>query len=386
MSVYRDKRSRYWQFEFQIQRRRFYGSTERHDELEAREVEKEKRREALAQLERERAEQRAPLTLGRACDRWWNEHGQHLADAKIKSALDKIAKILGRDTPLHDIIDDRVSHLVAERRKDTRRDSTVMERGRKRILKRAITPTTVNRTIDLLRRVMRRAKENWNAYLPNEPTWKKHRLKEIKRPVREISATEEQALDAAEDFDYAELRRFAIITGLRRRELLITWSQVDFDLATIQVQVKGGGWRTIPLTREAYAMLWRRRGHHPEFVFTTKSKRNWKNWRDPDDRRMKGERHPITYDGFGSHKDRAWQKAGVKARIHDLRHTTGMRTLRKTRNLRVVQELLGHTDIKTTATFYTAANVEDLRQAMEETNGARDVTPAPAKLVDKSGE
>lgn len=386
MAIYRDKRSQYWQYEFQIQRRRFYGSTERNDELEARQVEAEKKRDARAQLERERAEQRAPLTLGRACDRWWNEHGQHLADKKIKSALDKIVKILGRNTDLHVITDDTVSHLVAERRKDTRRDSTVIERGRAKILTRAITATTVNRTIDLLRRVMRRAKENWNAYLPNEPTWKKHRLKETKRPVREISPVEETALDAAEDLDYAELRRFAIITGLRRRELLITWPQVDFELATIQVQVKGGTWRTIPLTREAYAILWRRRGHHAEFVFTTKAQRNWKNWRNPNDRRMKGDRHPITYEGLGSHKDRTWAKAGVKARIHDLRHTTGMRTLRKTRNLRVVQELLGHTDIKTTATFYTAANVEDLRQAMEETNGARDVTPAPAKLVDKSGE
>jgi len=385
MSVYRDKRSRFFQYEFQIQRRRFYGSTQRDNELEAREVEKEMRRDAVAQLERERAEQRAPLTLQRACDRWWSEHGQHLADQKIRSALDRIVEILGPKTQLHEIIDDTVSRLVAERRKDTRRDSTVIERGRAKIIRRPITATTVNRTIDLLRRVMRRAKENWNAYLPNEPTWKKHRLKETRRPVREISAAEEQALDAAEDFDYAELRRFAIITGLRRREMLITWPQVDFENATIQVQVKGGGWRTIPLTREAYAMLWRRRGHHAEFVFTTRAQRNWKNWRDPNDRRMKGERHPITYEGFGSHKDRVWTKAGVKARIHDLRHTTGMRTLRKTRNLRVVQELLGHTDIKTTSIFYTAATVDDVRQAMEETHGAREIARA-ANLIDKRGD
>lgn len=386
MSVYRDKRSQFFQYEFQIQRRRFYGSTERNDELEARAVEAEKRREATAQLERERTEQRAPLTLGRATARWWAEHGQHLANDGSRATLDRIVEILGDRTQLQDIIDDSVSRLVAERRKDTRRDSTAIEKGRKKIITRPITPTTVNRTIDLLRRVMRRARENWNAYLPNEPTWKKHRLKEIKRPVREISAAEEQALDAAEDFDYAELRRFAIITGLRRREMLITWPQVDFDLATVQVRVKGGTWRTIPLTREAYAILWRRRGHHAESVFTTRAQRNWKNWRDPADRRMKGERHPITYEGLGSHKDRTWSKAGVKARIHDLRHTTGMRTLRKTRNLRVVQELLGHTDIKTTATFYTAATVEDVREAMEETHGARDVAPALAKLIEGKGE
>lgn len=203
--------------------------------------------------------------------------------------------------------------------------------------------------------------------------------------VREISKAEEQALDAAENADYAELRRFAIITGLRRREMLITWPQVDFELAIVKVRVKGGAWRAIPLTREAYAMLWRRRDHHPTAVFTTKAQRNWKNWRKPDDRRMKGERHPITYEGLGSHKDRAWAKAGVKARIHDLRHTTGMRTLRKTGNLRIVQSLLGHTDIKTTATFYTDALVDDVRAAMEETHDAREI-PATPKLIEGGGE
>jgi integrase len=380
MSIYRDKRSQYWQYEFQIQRRRFYGSTERNDELEARAIEDAKKREARAQIERDLAERRAPLTLGRAVERWWDEHGRGLAEAKsCRATLDRIVAIIGAKTQLHDIIDDTASRMVAERRKDTRRDSTVVERGRAKIIYRPITATTVNRTLDLLRRVMRRAKENWNASLPNEPVWKKHRLKETRRQVREISPAEEAALDGAEDHDYAELRRFAIITGLRRREMLITWPQVDFDLAVVNVRVKGGEWRAVPLTRETYAILWRRRGHHPTFVFTTQAKRNWRSGRNRDDRRMKGERHPITYDGLGSHKSRSWSKAGVKARIHDLRHTTGMRTLRKTRNLRVVQELLGHTDIKTTATFYTTALVDDVRAAMEETNGTRGAAGAGRK-------
>jgi site-specific recombinase XerD len=49
-----------------------------------------------------------------------------------------------------------------------------------------------------------------------------------------------------------------------------------------------------------------------------------------------------------------------------MRHTTVIRTLRKTRNLKAVQKLLGHTDIRATAQFYTDALVEDLRQAMAE--------------------
>ena len=92
--------------------------------------------------------------------------------------------------------------------------------------------------------------------------------------------------------------------------------------------------------------------------------------------RIKGQRYPITYYGMGSNK-RKWKKAGVIARIHDLRHTAGMRTLRRTKNLRVVQELLGHTEIKTTATFYTAALVDDLRDAMEETTPREIKAPNP---------
>ncbi|MET4023803.1 tyrosine-type recombinase/integrase [Bradyrhizobium sp. S3.2.12] len=99
---------------------------------------------------------------------------------------------------------------------------------------------------------------------------------------------------------------------------------------------------------------------------------------------MKGDRHPNTYYGIGSNK-RKWKKAGVDARIHDLRHTTGMRTLRKTGNLRVVQKILGHTDIAITAKFYTDATVEDMRAAMEAT-APRTVEQIPPKAIEKKGD
>ncbi len=375
MSVYRDKRSQYWQYEFQIKGHRFYGSTRADDEREAREIEAEKKREARAQIDRWIAEQRAPLTLGRAAERWWNEWGQHLGDTKIKAALDRLVEIMGSRTLLHAINDDAVSRMIEERRKDTRRDSTILENGRDKILYRPIKPATVNRTLDLLRRVMIRARDNWSAAITRMPLWKKHRLPEKKGRVREISHAEEETLDLVESFDHAEMRRFAIITGLRLKNLFLTWPQVDFEHATFTVMTKTGP-RTLPLSREAYAMLWRRRGHHPEFVWTSVCVKKWRNPHNPKDIRIVGQRYPITYYGFESQKDRSWKKAGVKARIHDLRHTNGMRTLRKTRNLRLVQEQLGHATIKTTAEFYTHATVEDIRLAMEETHSGRRQSPA----------
>ncbi|HEX7883049.1 MAG TPA: site-specific integrase, partial [Afipia sp.] len=375
-------------FDFEIEGYRFSGSTKLRDERDAQAFEDARRAEARDLVDRLNAEGRGPLRLKQACDRWWSEHGQHLADQKIKSALDRIVEILGAKTYLHTITDDDVSRLVDQRRQDRRRDRTVVENGKRKILYRLITSTTVNRTLDLLRRVMRRAKENWNAVIIREPVWKKHRLKQKKRPVRELLPSEETAIDQVESLDYAELRRFAIITGLRRQNLLLTWTQVNFELGTISVMTKGGTPRIIPLSREAYAILWRRRGHHPEFVFTYKAQRTWKN-RTRLGRKLgdivKGQRYPITATGFASNKKRNWTKAGVDARIHDLRHTTGMRTLRATGNLRIVQKQLGHSTVAITSEFYTDATLEDLRAAMEATAAHRPAAPAAPKAAESKG-
>jgi integrase len=372
MSLYRHKRSPYWQYDFSIRGRNFSGSTRLADEDEAAKFESRKKDEARCIVDAEIRTNSSPMTIGRACERWWNEHGNDLNDPSTKTALDWLVTAIGPRTPLHEISNDLVSRVVQARKSDRRRAGSD---GDGKQLYRPIKAITVNKTtISLLRRVMRRARENWNVTLPNEPTWSKHRLKETRRPVRELSAGEEATLDAIETPAYAVLRRFAIITGLRRRNVLLTWSQVDFEAGVIRIISKGGVPRTLPLSREAYAILWAQRGHHPEFVFTYICR---KTRRIPKLRqllRLKGQRYPITYSGFGSNK-RNWIKAGVDARIHDLRHTTGMRTLRATGNLRVVQKILGHADIAITAKFYTDATLEDMRGAMETTAAAEPAAP-----------
>lgn len=373
MSVYRDPRSPFWQFDFQRRGLRFSGSTGLTDKRDAEKFEDAEKAKAKILIDRIEASASGPLTIERACGRWWNEHGRHLNDPAIKSRLDWIVAQVGARTPLHAITDDTVARLVEARRLDVKRSGADQD-GRP--LYREITANTVNKTtIVLLRRVLRRARDNWNATILREPVWKNHFLKETRRAVRELSAAEDLALDQVERHDYARLREFAEITGLRRGNLLLTWTQVNFEQATVAVVTKGGIPRILPLTRRAYEILWSRRGHHPEFVFTYVAQRT-KKIPKGGALRIKGQRYPVTYSGFGSQKQRSWQKAGVDARIHDLRHTTGMRTLRATGNLRLVQKLLGHTDIAITAKFYTDATLEDLRAGMETT-----ATAAPAPLL-----
>lgn len=375
MSIYRGKRSPFWQFDFEIGGYRFSGSTklaDKHDAATFEKNEKIKARVIVADIIRTNS---APLTIGNACSRWWSEHGQHLNDPDLEARLAWLAAALGPATPLHAITNDTVSRLVELRRRDVRKAGRT-DKGKQ--LYRPITARTVNKTtVSLLRRVLRRARENWNATLPNEPTWKKHWLKETKRPIRELMPSEETRLDAIEDSDFADVRRFAIITGLRRGNVLLKKSQVNFEQATIAIIGKGGIPRILPLSKEAYAILWRRQNHPTEHVFTFVAERTRK-CPKTGKKFIKGERYPITYYGLGSNK-RKWSKAGVEARIHDLRHTTGMRVLRATGNLKAVQKILGHSDIAITAKFYTDALLEDQRAAMETTAAAA----PPRQLVEQ---
>ncbi len=281
---------------------------------------------------------------------------------------------LGPRKRLDAITDDDVSKLVAERRRDVRRCGRDHD-GRQ--LFRPITARTVNKTtVSLLRRVLRRARDNWNAAILREPVWKKHFLPETRRPIREITVAEEVRLNAVEDADFAALREFAIISGLRRRALLLTWPQVDFENAELRYQAKGGAWKILPLSKRGYQILWSRCGHHPEWVFTYVCRKS-RTIPKGKQVRIKGRRYPVTYSGMGSHHDSIWKKAGVDARIHDMRHTTGSRTLRRTGNLKVTSMLLGHSDIAITARFYTHVMVDDIRQAMESTARAENPEVVP---------
>jgi hypothetical protein len=385
MSVFRVKKSPYYQFDFQIKGYRFYGSTEETNERDAKEVEKAKRAEAKRLVKEAVEAGRKPMTVGAACKRWWNEVGQHGSDPDLERALDWLAGQIGPIVALHNVNDDLISQAIEARR------GHVMRAGRDakgKQLYRPISNRTVNKTVpSLLRRVMNRARKAWSVTILKEPSWEEHFLPERKRPVREITLAEDAALDEIESREYAELREFAEIMGLRRKELLLKWTQVDFNLSTIAIIGKGGVPAILPLTRRAYEILWGLRGNDPMHVFTFIAQRTR---RCPKTNRefIKGKRYPMTYYGIGTNRRRKWPKAGVDARLHDTRHTTGQRTLRTTGNLKLVQTLLRHTEISTTAKFYTDTTFADLRAGMESVESqkkSQTETATPAKpMKDKA--
>lgn len=364
MSVYKHRNSPFWQFDFQRGGYRFCGSTEvpkSRPKREAQAIEAEELRAADTLIREIRQSGRKPLKLGQACARWWHEVGQHLSESDLKKHLDWLAAEIGPAKPLHALSDADVLGAIATRRTHVRvagRDDDGKQ------LYRQISGRTVNRTVPLLlRRIVRRARDLWNIVILREPKWRRLLLKETKRPVREITIEEEEVIDAADRPEYQRARRFATIMGLRLKESLLTWPQVDFENAVIRIVGKGDEPAILPLSQEAYQILWAERGNDPMHVFTFVAQKTRKCPRSGKEY-VRGQRYPITRWGLSSNRRRHWP---VKARYHDLRHTAGMRTLRATGNLKVTQKLLRHSDVSTTAKFYVDALVEDVRAAMEAT-------------------
>jgi integrase len=284
------------------------------------------------------------LSLDRAAQKYFIEVAKFQPSAKTTEyQLVNLCTGLGPDTFLHDITAPALSVYIAKRR------------GK-------VSDSSVNRETEVLRRLMRRAEKVWGVDVP-AINWTDLRLREPEGRVRELSAAEEQRLFEALRQDLHPLVRFALITGVRLKNAIeLTWSQVDFDAGVIRLVVKskrpGGETHFLPLIPELVALLSAERGNHPERVFTYEVHRGRQ-------ARRKGQRHPFTQTGWRRAWEQALTQAGINDfRFHDLRHTAATRTLRASQNLKVVQSLLGHRDIATTAR-YAHAQLDDVKQALE---------------------
>ncbi|MFC2248507.1 tyrosine-type recombinase/integrase [Labrys portucalensis] len=363
MSVYKQQGRPYYMYDFQCGGRRFHGNTQTANKAEARAIEQREREAAKQQIAAEHAAAsafrgEAPLTLSLAIARYWDEAGRHHAGAATTWVdLQRALSHFGGAKRLDEITDSDVAAYVAKRRGERRK-------GKERAA--LVSPATVNRTtIDLLRKLMTRARKAWKIPLPDEPDWKVHRIKERGELVRELRPSDEDRLVASLADGYRDIWRFALASGLRLGECFLTWEQVDFEAGVINVIQKGGRPHTIPISRSIAAILSTCTGHHEVYVFTYTARRTIK-WRKPASaNRIKGQRYPVTYEGLKSEWQRTRDELGLDLRFHDMRHTRATRLLRSSGNLKAAQKLLGHADISTTAKFYAHVDMNDLRSLLD---------------------
>lgn len=353
MSVYRRDGAKTYSYDFRWRGHRFSGSTGETDK---------RRAEAWEKAERQRVKTTAidltkPMTFGVATTMYWTEIGQfHRNAVDTERSLAWLQKHVGISAALLSITDQKVSALVTKRRLE------------------GVSNATVNRSvIEPLRGVMRAAVERWGQRVDSPPKWKLHTLKEAQERIREMSADEEARYFAALRPDYHPIIKFALLSGCRMQEILdIEWRHIDWRSRSITVTGKGDKTRTIPLTNGIEAILKPLPRAFKEHVFTYEVQRASGGAR--------GEPKPIMREGLKITHARTCKKAGLEDfRFHDFRHTAATRLLRQTGNLRLVQLLLGHEDVKTTMR-YAHASGNDLLNAMNATENAT----IAANALDKS--
>ena len=96
--------------------------------------------------------------------------------------------------------------------------------------------------------------------------------------------------------------------------------------------------------------------------------------------------YPVTYEGMKTVWRRTARRLGIALRFHDTRHTAATRLLRRTGNLKLAQQLLGHADIKTTAKFYAHVMVDDLRRALDATSSTDKPHKRDSRYQEKTNE
>ncbi|MFN3250103.1 tyrosine-type recombinase/integrase [Roseibium album] len=382
MSVFRRKEktndgTRYladtYSYEFQWNGRRFSGSTG-----------KTTKKEALAFEKRERIRVQTPrddTSIDGAFQRWWEEKGETLSRSdtifwRLTLLQDTLEDLLARDgLPLNlaEITTNHLARYVQIRKRQPNRRRQLPS------------PATINREIQLLRMVLRRAFHVWEKDF-RLPNFGEVFDAEPEERVVEISETVYEKIRSHMREDYRDVMDFLVLAANRAGNVLVNHSRllkpedVDFDNMEITFYVKSkkpGGRRVVlPITQPMLVILANNLDNRKDAVFTYVARRT-----DKKASRIRGQRYPIALGSFYHEFKRAAAKAGrPELRVHDLRHTGATWVLRKTKNLKVAQKLLGHTRITTTAK-YAHVLQDDFRKELEAAHNPHEIpTSAPEEL------
>jgi integrase len=150
--------------------------------------------------------------------------------------------------------------------------------------------------------------------------------------------------------------RTALYTGLRLGNILnLKWENIDFNARQITLKVKdstrqGGKNLSIPMVQPLYQML-KELPKTNDYVFL---------YKDKPIKSIKKSWHSVFYKPNGTLKDASLPYVN----FHTLRHTAGTWLLKSCKNLKIVQQILGHSNIQTTLKYAHVLD-EEKRNALD---------------------
>jgi len=203
--------------------------------------------------------------------------------------------------------------------------------------------STVNQLISALKLL-------WEGVLGR--TWEDLQIKRPRtsRELPVVFSKEEinRLLSVSRNLKHRTCLSLAYSAGLRISELSHLKPE-DIDRSRMQIRVyhgKGPKTRYVPLARKILGLLdeYARFYHTGKYIFEGTKKEQ-----------------PIATTTLGVVFRKALKKSGIqkKATFHTLRHSYATHLLEQGVNLKVIQQLLGHTSLKTTSIYF---HVQDVRK------------------------
>lgn len=382
VSVYKPQNSPYFHYDFVRKGRRFHGSTGVETRRKAEEVERKVRTEAALGI----LDHGEPMTLDEASGRWWTEVGQHKASARILFyRLGIVVRLLGPSTRLCDLSTLTTSIAIERRRGETytRGGIRVAEpRGRRWKPLPAKTRTLANATVNSdivkrLRAITNRARKVWQVQGLQEIDWSRLLLQEPEPEIIHFSDPYQQAwVDAC-----GPTERFALLLLLRYG---VRFGELFFPPAAFLPSTPKGpglalnkrkkGSMFLPLTDTDARMIAARVGRAEAAGLDSI-------WIEQDEA---GELVTVSKAAMQSRLRAAADRAGVDHRrlIHSIRHHVGTDVLNETGDLRLVQRMLGHADIKSTLVYAHVLD-EGLRDVINSRNSPEAIEPEDGFIVQK---
>lgn len=235
-----------------------------------------------------------------------------------------------------------------------------------------IKPATVVSEFVTLSAIFREARKR--GYVNHDPCRGLSLPRVNNKIIRCLSEVEEGRLIPACGDSIRAIVQTALYTGLRKEELLdLRWGDLDFDHAILTVQHgKGDKKRYIPMIPELVEVL----KAIPRKV-------------------TEGEASPYVFNNPGTGTRwveirkgwfRALRVAAIRNfRFHDLRHSFASRMVQRGVPLKAVQELLGHSDIKTTMRYAHLAPSDLTRAVLSLSRKATVPAHAPSKGRRRNG-
>jgi len=200
--------------------------------------------------------------------------------------------------------------------------------------------------------------------------WGKHRVSKKKTISQEQLLTITRYLSAEDcpfepPWFWKTIVRFMYYTGLRRRQTIsLTWGDIDLDHGFIQLSEnfeKTGVARELPIQFRLINALTEYRAalyvRNPRFVRDECQLFNITllNAKYQDD--------TMSVDQLSGFFKRLSKKVGIRISPHMLRHTMATE-IAKAGQIRQLQEILGHQDVRTTLEFYVHPSLEEMNSLM----------------------